>query len=240
MVAIAAPQLCLPVASQRAAWPSLAVMASMALHSLGLLCVMLWPGTSSISETPQTILVEMLVVPQPVEAMSIASPIAEPAKPTIVRPTPPTMRERPKPVSNHQAMMDPAARSVPVEVAPQFLSDEDTPQAGSATGAATGASTGDFAQDTPPDHRAAYLNNPKPVYPFSARKRGIQGTVTLKVVVDTTGTVTAASITTSSGHDALDEAAIDAIRHWRFIPAKRAGHPIPAEVAVPLDFRLSG
>jgi protein TonB len=48
------------------------------------------------------------------------------------------------------------------------------------------------------------------------------------------------SVDTSSGSTALDEAALDAVRKWRFVPAKRGAQPVEAWHLVPIVFRLEG
>lgn len=85
---------------------------------------------------------------------------------------------------------------------------------------------------------AAYLHNPKPEYPSLARRRQWEGRVILKVRVLAAGTVAAASVETSSGHEILDEAALEAVRRWRFVPAKRGGQPVDSVVNVPINFNL--
>jgi protein TonB len=44
----------------------------------------------------------------------------------------------------------------------------------------------------------------------------------------------------SSGHPMLDEAAIEAVRHWRFTPARQSGRAVTAAVEVPVRFSLEG
>jgi len=91
---------------------------------------------------------------------------------------------------------------------------------------------------TPPQFRANYLNNPPPAYPRRARRDGIEGTVTLKVLVTAAGTPGLVALFTSSGSDALDRAALNAIKAWRFVPARRGDEAIDAWVLVPVAFRL--
>ncbi|MFW6162471.1 MAG: energy transducer TonB, partial [Planctomycetota bacterium] len=43
----------------------------------------------------------------------------------------------------------------------------------------------------------------------------------------------------SSGHAVLDEAAVAAVRRWRFTPARAGGAAVTAEVEIPIRFRLS-
>jgi protein TonB len=92
----------------------------------------------------------------------------------------------------------------------------------------------------PPSFGAAYLNNPAPAYPMLARKMGEQGKVLLKVLVSQDGKAETVKVDTSSGHHKLDQAAIEAVKRWSFVPAKRSNQPISAYVLVPVNFTLSG
>jgi protein TonB len=92
----------------------------------------------------------------------------------------------------------------------------------------------------PPSFGAAYLNNPAPAYPMLARKMGEQGKVLLKVLVSQDGKAEVVKVDTSSGHQKLDQAAIEAVKRWSFVPAKRSNKPISAYVLVPVNFTLSG
>ena len=89
-----------------------------------------------------------------------------------------------------------------------------------------------------PKANAAYLHNPKPDYPSIAKRRQWEGRVVLKVRVLANGTAAAVSVETSSGHEVLDEAALDAVRHWHFVPAQRNGQAVDSWVNVPLNFNL--
>ena len=86
---------------------------------------------------------------------------------------------------------------------------------------------------------ADYLNNPPPQYPSSARRKKQQGTVFVDVLVSALGTPKKLAIGKSSGVDVLDEAAIAAVRKWKFIPAKRGSEIVEARLLVPIRFRLN-
>ena len=86
----------------------------------------------------------------------------------------------------------------------------------------------------------AYLHNPPPRYPLVARRNGEQGTVTLKVLVTPDGTPASVAVEHTSGSTRLDEAATEAVRTWRFIPARRGTHAVEAWLLVPIVFRLDG
>lgn len=94
------------------------------------------------------------------------------------------------------------------------------------------------AAESEPVFNAAYLNNPAPEYPASAKRRGIQGKVLVNVLVKADGTAAAVEISRSSGSSNLDSAALDAVKQWKFIPARRAGAAVQASVIVPVEFKI--
>lgn len=89
-----------------------------------------------------------------------------------------------------------------------------------------------------PRHDPAYLRNPAPAYPATARRLGLGGKVVIRAWVSATGECVNADVSRSSGHTLLDEAALAAVRRWRFVPASRGGRDVPAAVEIPIVFRL--
>ncbi|CAN5516527.1 hypothetical protein BH09GEM1_BH09GEM1_42630 [soil metagenome] len=91
-----------------------------------------------------------------------------------------------------------------------------------------------------PDEEPKVLNTELPFrYPAALYARKIQGNVTLRLHVDTTGQVRADStrIEESSGYAALDSAAVKGSLDLRFVPAKLHGDPIATTVLFPVYFR---
>jgi len=86
---------------------------------------------------------------------------------------------------------------------------------------------------------SGFASNLPPIYPNLARRRGIQGTVVIIAGISPSGLVSSTKIKTSSGSGTLDNAAVKAIRGWRFTPATNNGRPITSEVEIPLTFKLS-
>jgi|WetSurMetagenome_2_1015567.scaffolds.fasta_scaffold54984_1 TonB family protein len=84
-----------------------------------------------------------------------------------------------------------------------------------------------------------YGSNPLPAYPSLARKMGHEGIVLLAAEILSDGRVGHLAVKKSSGFPALDQSALDAVRRWKFIPAKWMGKAVPAWVDVPVKFRLS-
>jgi protein TonB len=82
------------------------------------------------------------------------------------------------------------------------------------------------------------LKNPRPSYPRIAQREGWEGSVLLRVRVLPSGKPGNIAVQKSSGRKILDEAAIDAVTSWTFIPATQGGASIEGWVTVPIDFRL--
>ena len=90
-----------------------------------------------------------------------------------------------------------------------------------------------------PKFDVAYLNNPAPVYPKMSRRQGEQGRVLLKVLVSENGIAEQVQLDTSSGYEKLDQAAIEAVKKWSFVPAKKSDQAVSAFVLVPVKFELN-
>nr|WP_298716572.1 energy transducer TonB [uncultured Steroidobacter sp.] len=75
-----------------------------------------------------------------------------------------------------------------------------------------------------------------PSYPDSARKRGIEGWVELAFTVQTNGTVDQVEVRNASPADVFDDAAIRAVRQWRFEPVERNGQRVEQRAMVRLKF----
>lgn len=84
----------------------------------------------------------------------------------------------------------------------------------------------------------AYALNPPPRYPRPALERGWEGTVLLQVSVTAGGNVAELKVERTSGHPVLDRAALEAVRSWRFRPARLGERPMEGTVLVPVAFTL--
>ncbi|MCD6380221.1 energy transducer TonB [bacterium] len=91
-----------------------------------------------------------------------------------------------------------------------------------------------FAFDEPP----VLIKMVSPRYPELARLAGIEGAVTLRVLVSEKGAVISVSVLHSDVTPAMDNAAIAAIRKFRFKPARQRMKPVKAFMAIPIVFRL--
>jgi protein TonB len=158
----------------------------------------------------------------------------------------PAPRRKPVPRSPAPLVPVPAPDPAPVRDIPEAPQPSSAPAAAASPAAQTPAAppspstAGQAALEpsSPPDFRAAYLRNPPPAYPASARRKREEGTVTLRVLVSDAGQPEKIALEHSSGSPALDLAALASVRRWRFAPARRGGAPHAAWVLVPIVFRL--
>jgi protein TonB len=188
--------------------------------------------------------IEPKTPPKP-QAKAIPKPVAEKpapvAKPTAPKPTPisppvlattrpspspalsvqaPTPIAAPGPVSS-QAKAPVAAASASAKPAPKPVED-------------AGGASGDGGNAPPHCH-----STPKPEYPRQAKSRHIEGSVKLKVKIGPGGAIEQVTVDTSSGHEMLDNAAIQTVQSsWGCSPAKRNGKAVTGEVRVPINFKL--
>ena len=159
--------------------------------------------------------------PPVVEKAAISLPKMEKPKPRPVHDEKPKQQPKPQP----QPQPQPQHEAQPV-TAPKAPAVSKAPAASKVV--------------TPPQFSAAYLNNPAPDYPRLSKKLREQGTVRLRVEVSANGLAASVAVSQSSGYPRLDEAAVAAVKRWKFIAAKQGDQPVAAQVIVPLVFALEG
>ncbi len=183
----------------------------------------------------------------PPESESITStPVPEPAPPELAaEPTPETpvtaVATAPSVIEASTATAPEKAESPAPKATkkPRVASAPRGGNAGARPGAGGSNSGGtDLGQGgsgfTPPQFRVRY----KAPYPMGARALRLEGTVLLSVSVDSGGRVTSARISQSCGHPILDNAALNAVRTWQFVPAQKNGIALAAQVEIPVGFRM--
>lgn len=86
---------------------------------------------------------------------------------------------------------------------------------------------------------AKNLGNPQPQYPTLSKRRGEEGTVLIRAFVDASGIASKVEIFKSSQFELLDNAALEAIKKWHFVPAKKFGQNLASSVIIPINFKLN-
>ncbi|MHB1246564.1 MAG: energy transducer TonB [Sulfuriferula sp.] len=185
------------------------------------------------------------VAPTVVEATLMAAPLSPPITPPMEkRKMPPAPRRHPVvqiPRAHRSPSSRPVQKSVEVVPAPSSAptvaepEPEPTPVISPPLAIAAAPAPPPLA---PPRFSVAYLHNPPPPYPLMARRNGYQGTVVVRAEVSVGGDCLQAQVEKSSGYAVLDQAALEAVKQWRFLPARRGNQTVAAWVEVPVTFRL--
>jgi periplasmic protein TonB len=157
---------------------------------------------------PEVPMLETMVAPPMPDLPPPEFPVAAKPPPPPPKPKPPPPRPRAQPA----APVDNAPQSAPPSV----------PQ----------------APRTVSIGQVAYINPPNAIYPARSRRAGEQGRVIMRVLVDTTGRPAQVSVQQSSGHPALDEAAVSAVRASLLRPYSENGVAQAVWVLMPIDFVL--
>lgn len=92
------------------------------------------------------------------------------------------------------------------------------------------------SEDAEPSAQA--IQNKPPSYPDESKRKGEQGRVVVNVMIDVHGRASNAAVHESSGYPLLDQAAIEAVQNWSFVPRRRNGVPEAMEHRVPINFVL--
>lgn len=168
---------------------------------------------------------------------AVATPVPHGDEPRL--PSQPLESGRPESASAVAAAPSiPATAVAPAEPAPQAQPAVPAPVLTAAVASPARAS-GNDERIEPPHYNVAYLNNPKPDYPAAARRMRLQGEVIVRAMVEPSGRAGDLKIQRSSGVELLDEAALRAVRDYRFVPARRGAEAVTHWVDIPFAFRLS-
>ena len=85
---------------------------------------------------------------------------------------------------------------------------------------------------------AKLISQPQPIYPALARQARIQGTVVLHAIIGKDGHVNELQVI--SGHPLLIQAALDAVKQWRYQPTLLNDQPVEVDTTISVIFVLGG
>lgn len=88
------------------------------------------------------------------------------------------------------------------------------------------------------DYQSSYLKNPKPPYPPLAVKLRQEGQVILLAEILPTGKAGRVLIQKGSGHELLDQSALQTVSNWQFAPARKDGVIVSQVIRIPITFNL--
>jgi protein TonB len=232
-----------------------ALVGSLAVHAAALLLPAAPPLPSVPVEPPRPLLVR-------IDPLPVSAPAAPPARRLAPTPAPPAASPASLPATppgSTPAPIPPAAPTSAAFVPPAPAVAVVAPSTPSATPSTPAGSEGrSTAPAAPPEKPAAvaapsrpgpapvsaplfdadYLHNPPPRYPPAAQRLRESGRVMLSVQVSAAGLPERVELAASSGSPRLDQAALETVRRWRFVPAQQGGKAVAAGVLVPIVFRL--
>ena len=203
------------------------LLSAVALHLLVVALLLSYAPARSALVASAPIMVELISTPQ-VKSAPKPEPTFEIPPPPKPRPL---VRRRPKPEPKPVLTVS-ALVPAPVVALAQPPAPPTVPVAAATAPVLVPVSA--------PIFNADYLNNPSPAYPRISRRLGEQGRVMLRVRVSAQGVPEEVQLKISSGFERLDGSALEAVRRWKFVPAKRGAYPVPAWVLIPISFRLEG
>lgn len=231
------------VHDERLTWGAAGVLTIVtALHAAGIGRLFVTPPTTSDKAAlPPVFQVSLERLPPPrlprelVERPTDPSTSTDPVKqqPRLTRPVPilvDTPTTDPVPPDTQVKAYEIGDELLPGEPGPP--SPEGVPGGEAEPGAPA------VVDETPVFWKMKPLETRPPVYPPRCLRMGIEGTVRVRVLVGEDGRPQEVTIGKSSGEAALDESAMDAVRQWRFEPAKRNGVPVRAWAIIPVEFKL--
>jgi protein TonB len=169
-------------------------------------------------------IMEMPLIVNLIEPAEIKPPEAKPLPVTKPQPVVQKQTHRPTPTPVIEATQSTVAANAPVASPPDVKPAPPAPPA--------------EAPVVQARFDADYLKNPAPPYPPLSRRMGEEGKVILRVSVNPQGGADQVEIRTSSGSQRLDESAVNTVKHWKFIPAKRGDSAVQSWVLVPIVFKL--
>ncbi|MEO0190831.1 MAG: TonB family protein, partial [candidate division WOR-3 bacterium] len=160
-----------------------------------------------------------------------------------ITPTPPTPTPTPTTTPVTPTPTTPATPTPKKEETPKPLTPAVSPEK-LLEAAATSKETTTVAPPPPTmPPKPSVITRPEPIkkvlpkYPDAARAIGATGKVVVEVIVGTDGKVKSATIFSSFGNPACEEAAIAAAKQWEFKPATKDGEPFEKSVRIPFDFK---
>jgi protein TonB len=88
------------------------------------------------------------------------------------------------------------------------------------------------------DSQPRLASRVSPTYPFRAKRRGVEGKVVVRFLVDKQGRVSQSTVVRADPEGVFEQSALKAVRQWRFQPGTKDGRPVATWVQVPIRFEL--
>ncbi len=139
------------------------------------------------------------------------------------------------PVSDHGSIR---AAGFPAKGREGALTQLPAANGGAGENGGGNAATGNGAGGNGSGGGAVDVYSPPPVYPVAARRKNIEGDVVVQIEISADGLCATASVATSSGSTLLDDAALVAVKQWKFRPATKDGKAVASSQKIRFVFTL--
>jgi TonB family protein len=147
-------------------------------------------------------------------------------------------------LDTHVPALNTAAWRFSIGVIPAMEADSDSTGTQAAIVSSTDSGSPPSSADAPPARisvpstltAAAMITHTTPEYPAAAREKNIQGDVVLHAVIDKEGKISEVQVL--AGDDSLAQAALEAVRLWRYKPMLVDGQPAEVDTTITITFSL--
>ena len=181
-----------------------------------------------LKPAPEPVAIQLLAIPAAPPPPPSAAPEQLLDTPPVVVPPPVLLlEERPPTITAVVSEAPPA----PQPAAPAPAAVAEGPPSPAAARSPSTVSGGDLS--------AGMVEASPPRYPYESRRLKEQGTVVLDVLLGPDGRVERIGLRSSSGYPRLDQAALEAVRHWRWSPMVRDGRAVSVRGLVEIPFALT-
>jgi protein TonB len=203
----------------------------------------LFPVLLGISALTHFVLMRNFLVHSGPQKIELAS--GETTEVFIIEEAPPLLEPSPEPVPTPESLPEEAAPPKSEEILttnqseeiaapqptpePKRVERKPTPQRATPVAAAMSANV----------PKPVVIRNTPPIYPETARRAGWVGRVIVRVEVSADGLPISVALEKSSSFGVLDQAALRAVKSWRFQPRMMGGVAMKGTVDVPVNFTLS-
>ena len=204
----------------------LLLLAIVAIHILIFLLAIYGKNQQTLEVQPPVLISAHLISAekpqsQPQQKQPISKPVAQKKVVLLPKSTPVAPIAKPQTSSSHTAE--------PSKTASQIPPAENT---------AVSPAAASTSIEAPHLDHALRLENAETPYPAASLRLGEKGTVVLRIYILANGSVGEVQLEATSGYSRLDNAAIQAVKRWHFIPAKQGGQPIAYWYVQPVFFDL--
>lgn len=202
------------------------------------------PTKPALIETPPQVIEVALTAPPAVKPLPVITPNLEtpvqPPKQNIIKPKP---KLTPKPIYKPKSIIKPTLPTLPTkplmtQTAPEHLSNPIVTTPSKVTTKSTQPTTPVQEPLVKAIYSSPSLKNPPTHYPRIAQMRQWEGTVVLEIRVLANGSAGDVKIAHSSGHEILDDSAVEQVKSWRFTPAHKGEKTVDDWIRVPIIFKF--